>query len=111
MLSLLNVSITSVNMKQFSTARLRGKRYKGDKIKTDTILIDANSFLYRSFFALPPLSVDGTKINAVFGFLKYIMKITEEYEYKYIGVCFDTKKNFRKDISQNYKKNRASYPV
>ena len=44
------------------------------------MLIDANSLLYRAFFALPPLeNSKGQPTGAVYGFINMLMKLLEEY--------------------------------
>ncbi|NBR39917.1 MAG: hypothetical protein EBT93_10955, partial [Alphaproteobacteria bacterium] len=38
-------------------------------------LIDGSAYIFRAFFALPPMTrADGTPVNAVFGFTSMVMK-------------------------------------
>lgn len=80
-------------------------------------IIDGNSLLFRSFYALYNPSMDknslmrtksGIPINAIFIFHKFIRSIRQDLSGSdRIVVCFDTgKKTFRKDMLDAYKKQR-----
>ena len=44
------------------------------------ILIDGSGYIFRAYYALPPMSKkDGTPINAVFGFTNMLVKLIEDY--------------------------------
>ncbi len=75
-------------------------------------LIDGSGFIFRAFYALPPMTRgDGTPVNAVFGFTKMIMKLVDDTDADHIAVIFDTKrKTFRNDIYADYKANRDAPP-
>src|ERR1700733_15045762 len=54
-------------------------------------LIDAHAYLHRAYHALPPLTTSkGQPVNAIYGFMRMIIKIEREYKPDYIAVCFDT---------------------
>ena len=76
------------------------------------ILIDGSAYLYRAFYALPPLQNNqGQETGAIHGFIKAINKITQDYKPTNIAVVFDPKgKNFRHDIYPEYKANRSKMP-
>jgi len=76
------------------------------------ILIDGSSYLYRAFYALPPLTNSrGEPTGAVFGVINMIRKLMVDYDSKYIAVIFDAKgKSFRHDIYPAYKANRKVTP-
>lgn len=76
------------------------------------ILIDGNSIIYRSYFAIRGLSKkDGFPTNAIFGFIKTINKIEKEFQPENISVAFDVaKKTFRNEIYKEYKATRAPMP-
>jgi DNA polymerase-1 len=76
------------------------------------ILIDGSSYLYRAFYALPPLTNSrGEPTGAVFGVVNMIRKLMADYDSKYIAVIFDAKgKSFRHDIYSAYKANRKVTP-
>lgn len=72
-------------------------------------IIDASAYIHRAYHAIRPLTTsDGTPTNAVYGFIKLINKIKNEKKPDYIAVCFDhPSKNFRHEISPQYKANRT----
>ena len=76
------------------------------------ILIDGNSILYRSFYALPPLALpDGRYTNAVYGFANIIIKTINEFKPTHMVVAFDvSKKTFRNEIFSDYKATRKPMP-
>ena len=75
-------------------------------------LIDGSGFIFRAFYALPPLTnPDGIPINAVYGYCNMILNIYEKFKPEKIIVVFDTKKKtFRNDIYKDYKSNRKEPP-
>ena len=75
-------------------------------------LIDGSGFIFRAFYALPPLtSPDGVPINAVYGYCNMITSIVEKFKPDQLIVVFDTKKKtFRNDIYKFYKSNRSEPP-
>src|SRR5574337_1847957 len=75
-------------------------------------LIDASSYVYRAFFALPPLTTaTGLPTNAVYGFTTMLPKLLRESQPQYIGVVFDAPgRTFRDDLFAEYKANRPAMP-
>ena len=83
-------------------------------------LIDGSGYIFRAYYALPPLSrkSDGLPTGAVNGFCSMLFKLLEEArsdesEHKptHFAVIFDSaKKNFRNDIYKDYKANRSDAP-
>ncbi len=89
--------------------------------KTDLLyLIDGSGYIFRAFYALPPLTrkSDGMPVGAVNGFCNMLYKFLEDAKSKnghekptHIAVIFDTaRKNFRNDIYPEYKANRSETP-
>ncbi|GAA0456381.1 DNA polymerase I [Alkalibacillus silvisoli] len=78
----------------------------------ELVLIDGNSILYRSFFALPLLSNDqGVHTNAVFGFTRMLLKVLEDHDPSHILVAFDAgKTTFRHETYKEYKGGRQKTP-
>jgi DNA polymerase-1 len=76
------------------------------------LLIDGSSYIYRAFFALPPLtSPDGLPTNAVYGFTNMLLKLIREEQPRYLGVVFDAPGGtFRDDLFEAYKANRPHMP-
>ncbi|MCK6555010.1 DNA polymerase I [Candidatus Binatia bacterium] len=75
-------------------------------------LIDASSYVYRAFHALPPLtSPTGLPTNAVYGFSTMLMKLLREVQPGYVAAVFDTPgPTFRDDLFAAYKANRPLMP-
>ncbi|MDC0625507.1 DNA polymerase I [Alphaproteobacteria bacterium] len=76
------------------------------------ILIDGSAYIFRAYYGLPPMNrVDGTPINAVFGFTNMLVKLIEDYRNDKMIVIFDAaRKNFRNAIFKDYKANRGETP-
>ena len=83
-------------------------------------LIDGSGYIFRAYYALPPLSrkSDGLPTGAVNGFCNMLYKLLEEskteggnHKPTHFAVIFDSaRKNFRNDIYKDYKANRAEAP-
>ena len=89
--------------------------------KTDHFyLIDGSGYIFRAYYALPPLSrkSDGLPTGAVSGFCSMLFKLLEdarsddsEHKPTHFAVIFDSaRKNFRNEIYKEYKANRAEAP-
>ena len=77
-----------------------------------TYLIDGSSYIYRAFYALPPLSAsDGTPTNAVYGFISMLLKIIREKQPERLAVVFDAHGPcFRRELYPDYKATRPPMP-
>ncbi len=83
-------------------------------------LIDGSGYIFRAYYALPPLSrkSDGMPTGAVSGFCSMLFKLLEDsksIENKnkptHFAVIFDSaRKNFRNEIYSDYKANRSDAP-
>ena len=75
-------------------------------------IIDTFGFLFRSYFALPPLkNRAGFPTGLLTGFAKLIMQIHKDYPNDYLIFALDSKEeNFRKSIDPMYKANRPETP-
>lgn len=75
-------------------------------------LIDGSSLIYRTFFALPPLSNSkGEPTGATYGFIRIILNLLENNNVEYIGVTFDKGvAQYRIDKLPSYKENRPKAP-
>jgi DNA polymerase-1 len=80
--------------------------------KETLFLIDGSGFIFRAYYALPPLTrKDGTPVGAVLGFTNMLTKVLTEMDAHYLGVIFDAgRKTFRNDIYEEYKANRKETP-
>ena len=86
--------------------------------KTDHFyLIDGSGYIFRAYYALPPLTrkSDGLPTGAVSGFCSMLFKLLEDSKSNdndlkptHFAVIFDSaRKNFRNDIYPEYKANRS----
>lgn len=80
---------------------------------TPLILIDASSYFFRAFHALPPLTNSkGQPTGAVYGVANMIKKLIKDYQPKELAVVFDAKgKTFRNDWYPEYKAHRPPMPA
>lgn len=76
------------------------------------ILVDGSSYLFRAYYALPPLTTTkGYPTGAMYGVINMLRKLMTEYQPEYIAVIFDPKgKTFRNDLYSDYKANRREMP-
>jgi len=76
------------------------------------VVVDGHSLLFRAFFAVPPLSTkDGTPTNAVYGFLRMLIKLWRDEKPDYLVVAFDAPTpTFRHRAFAEYKATRAKAP-
>ena len=83
-------------------------------------LIDGSGYIFRAYYALPPLSrkSDGMPTGAVNGFCNMLFKLLEDSKSDlnkekptHFAVIFDSaRKNFRNEIYSEYKANRSDAP-
>jgi DNA polymerase-1 len=75
-------------------------------------LIDGNSLLYRSYYAIRQLSTSqGFPTNAIYGFLSSLKKLKEREKPDYLGIVFDAgKPTLRHKAFKEYKANRKPMP-
>lgn len=76
------------------------------------ILVDASSYLYRAYHALPPLRNSYKEpTGAMYGVLNMLRSLLSQYKSSHIAVVFDAKgKTFRNKLYMKYKSNRPSMP-
>ena len=76
------------------------------------VLVDGSSYIYRAFFALPPLTGPrGLPTNAVYGFTTMLLKLLSEAKPDFAAVVFDAPgATFRDDLYADYKANRTGMP-
>ena len=83
-------------------------------------LIDGSGYIFRAYYALPPLTrkSDGLPTGAVSGFCSMLFKLLEDSKSNenkqkptHFAVIFDSaRKTFRNEIYSDYKANRAEAP-
>ena len=85
--------------------------------KKHLFLIDGSGYIFRAYYALPPLyrKSDGLPTGAVNGFCNMLFKLIEDTKSNskptHLAVIFDSaRKTFRNDIYSEYKANRGEPP-
>ncbi|KOA20157.1 DNA polymerase I [Clostridium homopropionicum DSM 5847] len=80
--------------------------------KERLLILDGHSLMYRAFFALPQFTTsEGIHTNAIYGFIKMLLKMREELKPDYIVTAFDKKApTFRHEKYENYKAGREKMP-
>jgi DNA polymerase I len=75
-------------------------------------LIDGSGYIYRAFFALPPLSTSsGLPTSAIYGFITMLQKVVRERRPDYLAVVFDEKgPTHRHQQFKEYKAQRRPMP-
>lgn len=54
-------------------------------------LVDAHNFLHRNYHALPKLTTsNGLEVGALYGFVRWLIKMLREQNPAYVAVCFDS---------------------
>ncbi|MGH6609020.1 MAG: DNA polymerase I [Burkholderiaceae bacterium] len=76
------------------------------------LLVDASSYLYRAFHALPDLrTTRGEPTGALRGFIGMLNVLRQQVEAGHLACVFDAKgKTFRDDLYSEYKANRTAMP-
>ncbi|UCC39402.1 MAG: DNA polymerase I [Candidatus Aminicenantes bacterium] len=75
-------------------------------------LIDGNSLLYRSYYAIQRLSTSqGFPTNAIYGFVSMLKKFKDQEKPAYLGIVFDVKgPTIRHKAFKDYKAHRKPMP-
>ncbi len=85
----------------------------------ELILIDGSGYIFRAYYAMAYASAksggltnpQGVPVGAVYGFCNMLLKMLAGHEGARVAVIFDAaRKNFRYDIYDQYKANRAETP-
>ena len=92
---------------------------KSQNPKNNIYLIDGSGFIFRAYYALPPLTKsDGLPVGAVSGFCNMIYKLLTSklndaiLAPTHVAVVFDQKgPTFRSKIYPDYKMNRTEPPI
>src|SRR5215210_9170994 len=75
------------------------------------VVVDANSLIYRAFFAMPPLmTADGVPTNAVYGYATMLLKLIEQEQPDVILVAQEGGRTFRHTAYDGYKAQRPRTP-
>ncbi len=85
--------------------------------KSELILIDGSGYIFRAYYAMAYAksggltNPHGVPVGAVYGFCNMLLKLLSAHEGARVAVIFDAaRKNFRYDLYDQYKANRAETP-
>ena len=76
-------------------------------------IVDASGYLYRSYHAIRQMTnAKGESTNALFGFVRSLLKLIKDFSPKYLVTVFDGPNNASKRVAfyPQYKANRLSMP-
>jgi DNA polymerase-1 len=75
-------------------------------------LVDGSAYIFRAFFAMPPLSNSaGLPTNAIYGFANMMLKFLKQHQPEFVVVALDAgRETFRNEIFTDYKGNRPEAP-
>ena len=76
----------------------------------EIILVDGNSYLYRSWYAMSGLMVNGMMTNCIYGMSNLLTKLAKNCENPVVVVFDPPGRNFRHEIYKEYKANRSAMP-
>ncbi len=84
-----------------------------DHLTSPLVLVDASSYFFRAFHALPPLTNSkGQPTGAIYGVTNMIKRLIKDYQPALLGIVFDAKgKTFRDEWYPEYKAHRPPMPV
>jgi DNA polymerase-1 len=77
------------------------------------LLIDATGLIFRAYFSIKGdlTAPDGTKINAVFGLVRFMLKLFKDFPAAASALVFDAgSKTFRNELFDQYKAHRPPPP-
>jgi DNA polymerase-1 len=68
------------------------------------LIVDCNNVAARYFHAMPPMLVDDRPTGAIFGFLKCVLNLKDEFAASGLIFCFDKGFSLRKKVLPGYQK-------
>ena len=83
-----------------------------DQVPDRLLLVDASSFLYRAFHAMPDLRTkSGLPTGALTGIVNMLRRARADWPSRYAACVFDPKgPTFRDQLYADYKANRSAMP-
>ncbi len=77
------------------------------------LVIDGHAVIYRAFYAFPTLSdTTGQPLNAVYGFIRVLLKVIDNFQPEFVAVAFDHRRGKAKRVASfgGYKAQRKPMP-
>jgi 5'-3' exonuclease len=81
-------------------------------MKKPVYVVDAMNYIHRAYYSLPDsiTAPNGMLTNAVFGYLRTLLRIINERKPEYIAAAFEGDTSFRNRLFVDYKANRKQPP-
>jgi len=81
-------------------------------MKKRVYIVDAMNYIHRAYYSMPGniTSSSGMLTNAVFGYLRTLLRIINEAKPDYMAAAFEKDASFRSTIFSAYKANRKPHP-
>src|SRR5262245_16665876 len=81
-------------------------------MKKPVYVVDAMNYIHRAYYSLPDsiTAPSGMLTNAVFGYLRTLLRIINERKPEYIAAAFEGDTSFRNRLFVDYKANRKQPP-
>jgi DNA polymerase-1 len=81
-------------------------------MKKPVYVVDAMNYIFRAYHSLPDsiIAPNGMLTNAVFGYLRTLLRIIREQKPQYIAAAFERDTSFRNRMFTQYKANRKQPP-
>lgn len=75
-------------------------------------IVDGSGYIFRAFYAVAPLTTkDGFPTNALFGFVRMLLRLLKDADSHHLVVVFDAgRETFRNQLYPQYKANRVECP-
>jgi 5'-3' exonuclease len=81
-------------------------------MKKPVYVVDAMNYIFRAYYSLPEsiTAPNGMLTNAVFGYLRTLLRLIHERKPEYIAAAFERDTSFRNRLFVEYKANRKQPP-
>jgi DNA polymerase-1 len=70
------------------------------------LIIDCNFLCYRSMYSMEGLSHNEKQVGVIYGFMRQLLKLSQDFNTANIVFCWDSRQSYRKLIYPDYKGNR-----
>ena len=71
---------------------------------SNLLIIDSNFIAYRAMLSMMGLSYEEHSTGVIFGFMREILKLSEDFEQPRFTFAWDSRKSYRRDVYPDYKK-------
>jgi DNA polymerase I len=87
-------------------------RYNSYTSMSHLVIVDGHAIAHRAYHSIPPLSLNGQPVNAIYGFYSMILNALDTLKPNYLIVCLDSPgPNFRNEEFVGYRAQRKPADV